>query len=44
MVLLTSEEVILQASFGHKLIHQKPVLTIQAVSDQLDKIRVMKFS
>lgn len=44
VLLLTSEKVVLQTSFGHELVDQKTVLTIQTVSDQLDEILVVELT
>ncbi|CAA7401868.1 unnamed protein product [Spirodela intermedia] len=42
--MLTSEQVILQAPFGHEFINQQPVVTLRAVSNQFDQIRMVNRS
>ena len=42
--LRTSEKMILQASLGQQFVHQKPIFTVQAVSNKFHQIRMMKLT
>jgi hypothetical protein len=37
---LTFEEMLLQATSRHEVVHEKPVLILVAVADQFDEVRV----
>jgi hypothetical protein len=42
--LLTSKQMVLQASTGHEFIHQQPLVILRAVPNQFHQIWVMKLT
>lgn len=40
----TSKEMILQASFGHELVYQQPVITLKAIANKFNQIWVTKLA